>query len=524
MPGFPFPAAPAVLRYRLNRRLGRNLAIAIFFFIALFALWDSHHEKPLPPTFYPFETTSAFSPVSLDRVKSKTLEELCDTFPHHLAQRIQPVLKMGHGENPKMVDAQFGSVSACFRPDELLVFSDLDEMVQGRHAIDILANLPQAYRDPDEQGRTNQDYMNYETMAALARAKKLTPENDPAKGKNGWRLDKYKFLAGVERAWQMRPDRDFYVFYETDTYISWDNMFRFLSTLDPHAPLYMGSPSPGRHDENQNKETWFANGGPGYVLSRGAMEKLFARKSSSETGHLTEPPVSLKYLDLVRSDPCGDSVLGWALWNAGVPLSGFFPLFNTYPVHSMPYTERLWCQPFLTMHKLTPEDLIGVWRWEHGRRTLGNPLLYSDLFDYFPFATPAIPDVREDWDNTNWDRLGPGRDVYVDSVKACQKACEDSPSCLQYHYQGTQSRKCVLQQFINHGVAKKPETVEKKVPIPGTGNEKDKGAGKEKQKFNTIKHKHKYTSGWMKSRISVWVKQHSCPAPQWVFPSIERHY
>ncbi|KAG7284586.1 hypothetical protein NEMBOFW57_010964 [Staphylotrichum longicolle] len=374
---------------------------------------------------------------------------------------------MGHGENREMIDAQFKSVSACFDSEELLVFSDLNERVHGHHAIDVLATLPRAYRDSDDEGSANSDYANYETMKTLAREGKLTVDNDPARGKNGWRLDKYKFLAGVERAWVMRPGRDFYVFYESDTYISWDNMFRFLSTLDPNVALYMGSPSPGRHDEKRKVDTWFANGGPGFVLSRGAMEKLFARRSSRVSAQFTDPPFSLKWLDL-----------------------------------------------------LTPNDMISLWRWENERRKLERPLLYSDLYEFHPVASA---NVRHDWDNTNWDRLAPGRDMYTDTLQACKEACEASAPCLQYHWQGEHMRKCVLQQFINFGVARDPETVQRKVPVPESSRGKADKNQKEQQ-FRTVEEDFSYTSGWIKSRIDQWVKDHTCVTPEWVYPSIERHY
>ncbi|KAK3900210.1 hypothetical protein C8A05DRAFT_17454 [Staphylotrichum tortipilum] len=532
--GFLSPPPRGVLRYLplLNKRLERTIAVIVgcHLLVALL-LWHRHRSDPSPPpAFYPFETTSAFNPVAHHDAHNKNTSELCASFPNHLTQRIQPVLKMGHGENRAMVNAQFGSVSACFAPGELLVFSDLDETLHGHRTVDVLANLPRAYRDAGgDAGGTNPDYDNYEAMAALARDGKLTPDNDPARGKNGWRLDKYKFLAGVERAWLARPGRDFYVFYESDTYVSWDNMFRFLSALDPDAPLYMGSPSPGRHDEERDKDTWFANGGPGFVLSRGAMEKLFLRRASSTAAgaRFTDPPFMLRWLDLLRSDPCGDSVLGWALWHAGVPLSGFFPLFNTYPAHALPFTSRLWCQPFLTMHKLRPEDMTGLWRWEHERRTLGRPLLYVDLYEFLPVATP---DVRADWDNTNWDRLGPGRDVHVGTLHECREACEATADCLQYHWQGEHMRKCVLQPFINLGAAKSAETVQRKVPLdgPGGGRDKKKDGGKgaegEQQQFRMVEERFNYTSGWLRPRIDRWVREHECTDPGWVYPSIERHY
>ena len=190
---------------------------------------------------------------------------------------------MGYGEDRAMTDAQLLSVSACFAPTDLLIFSDLPETLYSRNAIDILANLPHAYRT-NPNGKPNPDYTNYKAIASLARAGQPIPQNDPAYGLNGWRLDKYKFLASVERAWTMRPGRDFYVFYEPDIYISWDNMFRFLSTLDPDALLYMGSLSPGRRDERRGVDTWFANGGPGFVLSRGAIRRLLGRRGGGPVG------------------------------------------------------------------------------------------------------------------------------------------------------------------------------------------------------------------------------------------------
>jgi hypothetical protein len=160
------------------------------------------------------------------------------------------------------------------------------------------------------------------------------------------------------------------VFYETDTYVVWDNMFRFLSTLDPSRPHYLGSPSPGRVDKTMTRETktWFANGGPGYVFSRAAIEALLARKVDAATGRYVDPPLTLRWLDLLRADCCGDSVMGWTLWNISVPLGGYWPMFNPHSLQGMPYSDLYWCQPVITMHKTTPGDMVDLWRWEHSRR------------------------------------------------------------------------------------------------------------------------------------------------------------
>ncbi|KAK0625200.1 hypothetical protein B0T17DRAFT_492491 [Bombardia bombarda] len=473
-------------------------------------------EQP-PTEFYTFETTSAFYPAALEGAETKTVQDLCSSFPSHLMQRIQPVLKMGHGEDRQKRDAQLDSVSACFGPTELLIFSDMDEVsVHGRHVMDIIANLPQAYFTD------NPDFDNYTAMRELQKGGRLTAENDPTIGKNGWKLDKYKFLAEVERAWLLRPDRDWYVFYETDTYIFWDNMFRFLSMLDPQAPLYMGSPSPGQEYEDPYSKktmlTWFANGGPGFVLSRGAMEKLMSRKSSP-AGQFTAPPLSLAWLDTLRRDCCGDSVLGWALWHAGIPLSGFFPMFNTYPAHAIPYTERAWCQPALTVHKPNPSDMLELWRWEHTHRQLGRPLLYSDLYE---FRSGNTREVRQNWDNGNYDRLALGHDVFTDSLQSCTEACEADAKCLQYMWHGEGMRKCVLMPFMNYGSPRSPTTETKNVTAPEVA--KGEGATAGGVQWQITEEHWTFTSGWLTARIDQWRHEHTCETPDWVEPSVERYF
>lgn len=153
----------------------------------------------------------------------------------------------------------------------------------------------------------------------------------------------------------------------SDSYVFWDNAFRFLQTFDPDQPIYMGSPSPGRFDSKRNIKTWFANGGPGYVLSRAAIKALLHRETSPH-GQYIDPPLTEKWLPLLRGECCGDSVVGWTLWNASIALQGYWPMFNPHPLHGIPYSDRYWCQPVLTLHKTSPKDMVDVWRWEFGQR------------------------------------------------------------------------------------------------------------------------------------------------------------
>lgn len=122
------------------------------------------------------------------------------------------MLKTGHGDDKERLNAQMDSTSACFTPEELIVFSDLDEDIRDHHAIDVLAHLPSSHYNATAF-RMWEEYLAQKEMQSNGTL------DTGAQGKhiNGWALDKFKFLPMMERAWAMKPDRDFYVFYETDT-------------------------------------------------------------------------------------------------------------------------------------------------------------------------------------------------------------------------------------------------------------------------------------------------------------------
>lgn len=150
-------------------------------------------------------------------------------------------------------------------------------------------------------------------------------------------------------------------------YVVWDNVFRFLSTFDPDTPVYMGSPSPGRHDDDRDIKTFFANGGPGYALSRAAVKALIHRDVAAH-GQYSGPSVTERWYTLLEGECCGDSVVGWSLWNSGVALQGYWPMFNPHGLHVIPFGDLYWCQPIITLHKTSPKDMVDVWKWEFGQR------------------------------------------------------------------------------------------------------------------------------------------------------------
>lgn len=290
-----------------------------------------------------WDAPSRFRP----QTPSHDLKDPCVAFPQSLLSRVQVVLKIGSSEPSARLDAQISSVSKCI--SNLIVFSDRDQTIGSHRAYDILADLPSSYRV------NNTDF----------RAHDGAPAEGPDEAGLGWRLDRYKFLPMVERAQNMNPTADWFVFIEADTYIVWDNMFRLLDHFNPSVPLYMGSPSPGREGKN-GKTTWFAFGGTGIVLSSAAVDKLVARETG-QYGEFTQPSLTEKYENVVRSDPCGDSVLGWALYEAGVELSGLWPLFNPHPLYSIPFSDFYWCQPIISTHRSSPDEMTALSKWETER-------------------------------------------------------------------------------------------------------------------------------------------------------------
>jgi hypothetical protein len=316
--------------------------------VSLRAVNEIANEKD----YWTWETSTQFrkplqSNNSVDNDRSQTAT--CDNFPSDILSRIQVILKTSATEDPKRADTHMASVTRCI--SNLLVVSDKETELHGHRVHDVLADLPLAAR------KQTPEFGGYD---ALQRGETNIG------GAAGWQLDRFKFLPMVERAKKTNPNAEWYVFLETDTYFVWDNLFRLLGQFDHSVPLYMGSPAPGR-GIGEGKVNWFAYGGAGFVLSRAAVDTLVARETG-EHGQFIGPSLSERYMQVVKDDCCGDSVLGFALYEKGIMLSGMWPMFNPHPLDSIPFgDEHHWCQPAISMHKSQLSDMTGLADWEDER-------------------------------------------------------------------------------------------------------------------------------------------------------------
>lgn len=319
------------------------------------------------PDYWDWDTVTSFQQYS-----AKT-DDICHDFPTDVLSRVQITLKVGATESASRIDASMNGVTKCI--DNLLVVADRATELHGHYVHDVLSDLyPFANR---------LNISDFGLWEALQR-------NDPSvDGEAGWKLDKWKFLPMVEQAKKKNPTADWFVFMETDTYFVWDNVFRLLDQFDPSVPLYFGSPSPGFGLEDGGR-VWFGYGGSGFVISRGAMEKLTERKTG-RFGEYLSPSLSEKYMEVVDRDCCGDSVLGFALYEAGVKLSGLWPMFNAHSLQGLPFDHVHWCQPVVSLHKSLLSDMTGLAKWEAKRnRTVRPPPCIILVLVLILVETPSL--------------------------------------------------------------------------------------------------------------------------------------
>ncbi|KAM3421676.1 hypothetical protein BST61_g2061 [Cercospora zeina] len=436
--------------------------------------------------FFQWKSKTGFRYVTDGSATNSHIDVLCTAFPKEKLEHIQPVLKTGHGAMQR-VRTQLNSTAACL--DNLLIFSDMDERVADRNVVDTIADIPQKLIDSDDQTLPYRLLKQHVANGTLNEA-------DESK-LPGWETDKFKFLPDISRAWHTSPDKKWFVFFEGDTYIIWDTVFRLLEHFNPDIPHYFGSPSPGRD------HTWFANGGPGLILSRAAMQRLVQYDYTWRSMKYRGSKLAEKHWHETLVNCCGDSILGWALYEEGVKLEGLWPMFNPHPPHGVPFSELYWCQPVLSMHKPHDDDVQDLWRWEWRAMNAEHPLLYRDLAIsfYHGFQSPII---REDWDNADWDGFEPPEYQGAHtSMERCQAACTKHHLCMQWTYH---LKKCRFVRSFRLGQAKEPHVEDDRKHEHGEWEAKDQ----------------RYMAGWDTVKIKKWIDERPCTEVQWVKPSTER--
>lgn len=345
------------------------------------------------------------------------------------------VMRTGATEIQDKLPKHFQTTFQCF--DNLLVFSDYEELFQDYPVHDVLKNM-----NPDIVA-SNPDFEIYRRLKAKGRSA-LRPEelsggasfegSKVGKIENpGWKLDKWKFLPMIRESLDLRPEGWWFVFVESDSYVVWSNLLQWIKKLDPYDPHYYGS-------ENMIGFDVYAHGGSVFVLSRPAMEKvakLYAEKPNY-WHHYT------------AQHWAGDCILGKALKAVDVDLTYSWPMFQGGHPEKMDFSqpkaftnEAMWCRPALSYHHLASPEVERMWNLEQewirerlvaaaneNRKPFDNRqadiLHHGEIFR--KLVLPNITADRSEWNNLSPDLVVVGNHDY----ETCKRVCRDNADCLQF--------------------------------------------------------------------------------------------
>ena len=287
----------------------------------------------------------------------------CDDFPN--TKDILVVMKTGATEAYDKLPIHFMTTLRCV--NDSILFSDMEMDMAGHHLIDTLDEVA------DDIKKDNGDFDLYRLLQEY---QQLHEDPRPLKeGANGWNLDKYKFVHMLLKTYKYRSDVPWYIFIEADTGVIWDNMRTLLNKYDSRKPYYLGSPT--------YLDIEFAHGGTGYIISQAAMEAAVGK-------HLD---IATKYDKDVQGFCCGDRMIGRILLDENVKLSKAWPMLNGEKPLTLPFSKSHWCQPVITMHHMTAQEVSQVWNFEQERKAQGTnvrPVFLSSPSFQLPQLTSTL--------------------------------------------------------------------------------------------------------------------------------------
>ncbi|CAK1354717.1 hypothetical protein CB0940_01467 [Cercospora beticola] len=406
------PSGRANLPY-LRRRVPRRVFYLIASIVCVVYLFWTHQWPPLSFTIGRTESVAQ---------ENKGLRESAVGRCRHLpgADDTVVVMKTGGTELGHKLPIHLNTTLLCY-PNKI-IFSDYEEDFLDEHIFDALESVNEVTKSqhPDfelwrrlRNGGGRRALEPHELSGQVSKVGTSMGKTDNP----GWRLDKWKFLPIVNRTLSEWPNKKWYIFVETDTFIHWQTLLNYLAALDHTRPYYIGGPM-------WIGDILFAHGGTGFVISKPALESVV----SMFRGHQTE------WEWFVNDFWAGDGVLGKAMIDSGTRMTHGWPIFQGDGIGSMDWTRneggrRLWCSPTASYHHLTPSVVEDLWRWEMDwMAQVDEPqavLHHHDM--YSMYLLPRIQKPRINWDNQCKDDKGP-----VADLEECRSICQQSRTCLQY--------------------------------------------------------------------------------------------
>ncbi|KAL3457950.1 hypothetical protein BJX64DRAFT_302287 [Aspergillus heterothallicus] len=314
----------------------------------------------------------------------------------------------------------------------------MEEDFEGHQVHNVLSNVSESM----QQSAPEFEYYR-ELHQNRHRIAEFTAENDSTDfRRKAWDLDKWKFVPMVGRALERAAegvDAKWIMFIEDDSFLVWSNLLQWVTQLDSSESRFFGLPV-AMHDQ------LFAYGGAGWLLSRTAAEQMMRHVASREDS----------YESFTDNSAFGDLILGHVLEQAGVALTGAWPLIQRETPSTMEYTADVMCCPVVTFHHIDAAEIGATWDLEQEWLVAGDdtgvqrlPLLHFDIFDRLVY--PLLSGKVEDWDN-----FSDGEEKALASeegFETCRRYCEEDVRCVQFRLT---LRKCTMSHSITLGWKEAP--------------------------------------------------------------------
>jgi len=387
----------------------------------------------------------------------------CNDLPG--ASDVLVIVKTGFNVARKRLPMHMETTYRCI--PNLYIYSDAEDTIGDHKIHDCLADIdPKIVAKSDDFRFYRKIKEAQQTLLSNTTAQSLTDllsSKDDAD--DAWRLDKWKNIPLLLKAYQHKPDAKWYLFLDGDTYPVWSNILHWLSRKNHNKRSYLGC-------QAWIGDTVFGHGGSGYILSSAAMTAAI---------EVLQKDVQ-KYYRIPDRECCGDVALSIFLTQSiNLNLTASWPVMQGETPESLDYTQEKWCKTAGSYHHVDPDEVDALWRfeqhwirWNHDQQRLGKanglapPILHRDVFDFF--VKPLLQRPITEWDNDSRDRVFKGQKETNDvehngnndddeeeeedgeekeetihywrdeekvahtSFAACRKACELDLKCLGYSY------------------------------------------------------------------------------------------
>ncbi|XBQ89214.1 hypothetical protein V6000_004811 [Aspergillus fumigatus] len=336
------------------------------------------------------------------------------------ADDVLVIVKTGASALRERLPVHFQTTLHCIQ--HYVIFSDMEEEFEGHYIHDVLSGVSAEMKKSAPEFNFYRDlHENQDRLTEFMR------QNATAQRK-AWHLDKWKFLPAVEKALQAKPDAKWFMFMEADTFLVWSNLLKWLAKLDWRRPYFLGQPV-------TMEGQLFAYGGAGWLLSRPAIQQMADHMASRNS----------EYEYFTNGTSFGDLILGYVLEQAGVGLTGAWPLIQRETPSTMEYTRDVWCHPAVTFHHIDALEIKSIWDLE--QRWIANmqgPLLHFDIFNHliYPLLATKIVD---------WDNFSDGEEKFLtpnEGFEDCKLHCEEDMHYMQFRFT---PKKCTLSHSITLG-------------------------------------------------------------------------